>query len=104
VYNNRSVSSRSIYKCQNWTKRKKKRSGSLYTIFADAQRVTYAGYTVLTPMPGTELHASLKDSIVDFDLRKYNFFNCVLKTKLPIDKFHEKVGALWLIKKGDEVA
>ncbi|HUI91376.1 MAG TPA: radical SAM protein [Chitinivibrionales bacterium] len=73
-------------------------------VFADAQRVTYAGYTVLTPMPGTELYSSLKNSIIDFDLRKYNFFNCVLKTKLPIDKFHEKVGALWLIKKGNEVA
>ena len=73
-------------------------------VFADSQRVTYAGYTVLTPMPGTGLHSSLKGSIVDFDLKKYNFFNCVLKTKLTIDKFHERVGALWLIKKGDEVA
>jgi radical SAM superfamily enzyme YgiQ (UPF0313 family) len=72
-------------------------------VFADSQRVTYAGYTVLTPMPGTALHAELRDSIMDFDLTKYNFFNCVLKTKLTIDKFHEKVGALWLIKKGEEV-
>jgi radical SAM superfamily enzyme YgiQ (UPF0313 family) len=72
--------------------------------FAGSQRVTYAGYTVLTPMPGTELHRTLDADIIDRDLRKYNFFNCVLKTKLPIDKFHEKIGALWLIKKGTEIA
>jgi hopanoid C-3 methylase len=72
--------------------------------FAGAQRVTYAGYTVLTPMPGTEMHRALASDITDHDLRKYNFFNCVLKTRLPIDKFHEKIGALWLIKKGTEIA
>ncbi len=71
--------------------------------FAGEQRVTYAGYTVLTPMPGTRLHATLKDDIIDFDLRKYNFFNCVLKTKLPLDMFHEKVASLWIIKKGTDV-
>ncbi|HMD68105.1 MAG TPA: radical SAM protein [Chitinivibrionales bacterium] len=71
--------------------------------YASSQRVTYAGYTILTPMPGTKLFDDLKKDIIDFDLAKYNFFNCVLKTKLPLDKFHEKVGGLWVIKKGDEV-
>jgi radical SAM superfamily enzyme YgiQ (UPF0313 family) len=72
--------------------------------FAGSQRVTYAGYTVLTPMPGTGLYSTLKSEIIDHDLGKYNFFNCVLKTQLPINKFHEKIGALWLIKKGPEIA
>ncbi len=71
--------------------------------FANAEKVTYAGYTVLTPMPGTSLYSEMKDQIIDHDLRKYNFFNCVLKTKLPLQTFHEKVGALWLVKKGSEI-
>jgi len=71
--------------------------------FANAEKVTYAGYTILTPMPGTKLFIAMKDRIIDHDLRKYNFFNCVCKTKLPLDTFHEKVGALWLVKKGSEI-
>jgi radical SAM superfamily enzyme YgiQ (UPF0313 family) len=71
--------------------------------YASSQKVTYAGYTILTPMPGTKLFADLTSDIVDFNLAKYNFFNCVLKTKLPIEKFHEQVGALWVIKKGTDV-
>jgi hopanoid C-3 methylase len=70
--------------------------------YASSQRVTYAGYTILTPMPGTKLFDDMKKDIVDFDLSKYNFFNCVLKTRLPLDTFHEMVGGLWVIKKGKE--
>jgi hopanoid C-3 methylase len=71
--------------------------------YAAGHRVVYAGYTILTPMPGTQLHAEMKDQIVDHDLKKYNFFNCVLKTRLPYEEFHREMGKLWLIKKGDDV-
>jgi len=54
-------------------------------------------------MPGTVLYGGMRDQIIDHDLAKYNFFNCVLKTKLPIEKFHENVGRLWTIKKGTDV-
>lgn len=71
--------------------------------YADSHRVVYAGYTILTPMPGTIYYNEMKEHIVDFNLLKYNFFNCVLKTKMPLEKFHERVGSLWLIKKGSDV-
>jgi radical SAM superfamily enzyme YgiQ (UPF0313 family) len=71
--------------------------------YAGSHRVTYAGYTILTPMPGTILYEEMKDLIVDHDLSKYNFFNSVLKTTLPPEKFYENVGKLWLIKKGKDV-
>lgn len=71
--------------------------------YADANRVVYAGYTVLTPMPGTVFHQEVKDQIIDHDYRKYNFFNSVMKTRLPHDEFHERIGRLWLIKKGNDV-
>jgi hopanoid C-3 methylase len=71
--------------------------------YANSHRVTYAGYTILTPMPGTVYYEEMKDQITDRDLSKYNFFNCVLKTGLPIEKFYENVGKLWLIKKGIDV-
>jgi radical SAM superfamily enzyme YgiQ (UPF0313 family) len=71
--------------------------------YAASHKVTYAGYTILTPMPGTAYHNEMKSRIVDHDLSKYNFFNCVLRTKLPLEKFHECVGRLWMIKKGTDV-
>jgi len=71
--------------------------------YAGSHKVVYAGYTILTPMPGTVLYNEVKDQIIDHDLTKYNFFNCVLKTKLPIEKFYESVGSLWKIKLGRDV-
>ena len=71
--------------------------------YAGTHRVTYAGYTILTPMPGTAYHAEVADRIVDRDPAKYNFFNCVLPTRLPLDEFYSRVADLWAIKKGTEV-
>jgi radical SAM superfamily enzyme YgiQ (UPF0313 family) len=71
--------------------------------YAASYPVVYAGYTILTPMPGTLFYESVREKITDRDLAKYNFFNAVLKTVLPIEKFYEQVGALWMIKKGNDV-
>jgi len=71
--------------------------------YASSHRVVYAGYTILTPMPGTEYYDEVKDQIIDKDLSKYNFFNCVLPTRMPLEDFYKQVGALWLIKKGTDV-
>lgn len=71
--------------------------------YAHSHRVTYAGYTILTPMPGTVLYQQMKPLITDHNLSKYNFFNSVVKTTLPLEKFYENVGKLWLIKKGEDI-
>ncbi|MBE0648072.1 MAG: B12-binding domain-containing radical SAM protein [Bacteroidales bacterium] len=71
--------------------------------YSAANPVVYAGYTILTPMPGTVYHRQIRDQIIDTDYNKYNFFNAVTKTTLPYEVFHERVGALWLIKKGTDV-
>ena len=70
--------------------------------YAARHSVAFAGYTILTPMPGTPFHREVAGEIVDHDLAKYNFFNCVLKTKLPLERFYEQVGALWPIRLGTE--
>ncbi len=71
--------------------------------YAGSHKVVYAGYTILTPMPGTIFYKEIQNDIIDFDLSKYNFFNCVLKTKLPLEKFYENVGNLWKIKIGKDI-
>jgi len=69
--------------------------------FAAGRRVSYSGYTILTPLPGSRFHEEVKDRIVDHDLAKYNLFNCVMRTALPLEKFYEEVGRLWLIRLGE---
>jgi len=71
--------------------------------FAAAHSTAFAGYTILTPMPGTELYREEAANIVDRDLSKYNFFNCVTKTRLPLERFYEETGRLWTIRTGTEV-
>lgn len=71
--------------------------------YSDQNRVVYAGYTILTPMPGTVFHKQVQHEITDTNYKKYNFFNSVMRTVLPHDEFHARVGALWLIKKGKDV-
>lgn len=71
--------------------------------YAATNKVVYAGYTILSPMPGTVFYDEVKDQIIDFDLLKYNFFNSVLPTTMPLEKFYESVGKLWLIKEGKDI-
>ncbi len=71
--------------------------------YTDSHRVAYAGYTILTPMPGTPYYEQTKSNIIDHDLRKYNFFNSVFNTTLPKTEFYREVSKLWLIKKGKDV-
>jgi len=71
--------------------------------YAGSHEVAYAGYTILTPMPGTKHFEEMKTRIVDPDLARYNFFNCVLEPTLPLQQFYETVGALWRIRKGTDM-
>ncbi len=71
--------------------------------YAASHRVAYAGYTVLTPFPGTLFYREKKGEIVDFDLAKYNMFNAVMRTTLPLAEFYRRVSDLWLIRRGSEV-
>ena len=71
--------------------------------YSSRNPVVYAGYTILSPMPGTVFYKEVEDQIVEHDYSRYNFFNSVLRTKLPYERFHERVGGLWLIKKGKDV-
>jgi radical SAM superfamily enzyme YgiQ (UPF0313 family) len=71
--------------------------------YSSQNPVVYAGYTILSPMPGTVFYKEVESQIVEHDYSRYNFFNSVLRTKLPYERFHERVGGLWLIKKGKDV-
>lgn len=73
--------------------------------FASRHPAGLAGYTILTPLPGTPYYKSMLDAgeIVDHDLGKYNFFNSVTRSQMPLEKFYERVASLWLVRRGEEV-
>jgi hopanoid C-3 methylase len=71
--------------------------------FAEGHSVALSGYTILTPMPGTALFRTMAADIIDRDLGKYNFFNCVCRTRLPLERFYARVGELWRIRLGATV-
>lgn len=71
--------------------------------YAASHRVAYAGYTILTPFPGTVFYEEQKANIIDHDLAKYNMFNAVTKTTLPTSDFYKRVSDLWLIRRGKEI-
>jgi len=71
--------------------------------YAANNPVVYAGYTILSPMPGTSYFRKVKEMITDRNYDRYNFFNALLKPTLPYEEFHHEVAKLWLIRKGTDV-
>jgi radical SAM superfamily enzyme YgiQ (UPF0313 family) len=47
--------------------------------------------TVLTPLPGTELHRQRKDELLTHDVRLFDLLHAVLPTRLPRRRFYEKL-------------
>lgn len=63
--------------------------------FIDDHPVLFAGFTVMTPFPGTPQYEMMKDRIIIHDLDYYNLVNAVVKTKLPEDLFYDKIVELY---------
>lgn len=54
-----------------------------------------SGYSVLTPLPGTDLWDEVEDQVVTHDWELYDIAHTVLPTKLPIDEFYREYAGLW---------
>ncbi len=57
--------------------------------------ILFAGFTVMTPYPGTPQYEAMKDQIINTNLDYYNLVNSVVKTKLPEDVFYNRVVDLY---------
>ncbi len=53
------------------------------------------GFTVLTPLPGTEIHEARKGELVTRDYGYYDVIHAVLPTRLPLERFYERVARLY---------
>jgi radical SAM superfamily enzyme YgiQ (UPF0313 family) len=54
-----------------------------------------SGFSVLTPLPGTDLWDSAKDNVTTHDWEMYDIVHAVLPTTLSLDDFYEEYSALW---------
>jgi radical SAM superfamily enzyme YgiQ (UPF0313 family) len=54
-----------------------------------------SGFSILTPLPGTDLWDTAKQQVVTHDWEMYDIVHTVLPTKLPLDEFYAEYSGLW---------
>ncbi len=54
-----------------------------------------SGFSVLTPLPGTELWKTAQHQVNTHDWEMYDIVHAVLPTKLPLEEFYEEYSRLW---------
>jgi radical SAM superfamily enzyme YgiQ (UPF0313 family) len=68
--------------------------------FADMKKyclgleLDFIGFSVLTPLPGTDLYDEVKDRLINFNYDFFDFFHTLLPTALPIEGFYKEYVAL----------
>jgi radical SAM superfamily enzyme YgiQ (UPF0313 family) len=54
-----------------------------------------SGFSVLTPLPGTDLWETAKHRVTTHDWEMYDIIHAVLPTRLPLADFYEEYSRLW---------
>ena len=63
--------------------------------FIDRHKLYRSGFTILTPLPGTEFFDQAKDSLHDFDWSHYDLHHLLWPPKLPVEQFFELYCETW---------
>ena len=61
----------------------------------DAMGAYNSGFSILTPLPGTDLWDSVKKQVTTHDWEMYDIVHAVLPTKLPLSEFYGEYSGLW---------
>lgn len=56
---------------------------------------TYASFTVLTPLPGTELYAAREAELLSRKPELYDMLHALFPTTLPMQEFYKELATLW---------
>ena len=54
-----------------------------------------SGFSVLTPLPGTDLWDAVEDEVNTEDWQLFDIAHAVLPTKLPLEEFYSEYAGLW---------
>jgi radical SAM superfamily enzyme YgiQ (UPF0313 family) len=55
----------------------------------------FVGFSVLTPLPGTDLYNDVKDRLINSNYDYFDFFHTLLPTMLPVKDFYRELIALY---------
>jgi len=55
----------------------------------------FIGFSVLTPLPGTDLYEETKDSFIVHNYDYFDFVHTILPTKMPIREFYRELFSLY---------
>ncbi|MDA8218478.1 MAG: hypothetical protein M0Z94_12765, partial [Dehalococcoidales bacterium] len=58
-------------------------------------KITFPQFTVLTPLPGTDLFREKVHELATNNFANFDFLHTVLPTKLPLDEFYENMARLY---------
>ncbi len=55
----------------------------------------FIGFSVLTPLPGTDLYDEVKDQLITANYDYFDFFHTLLPTALPVPDFYRELATLF---------
>jgi radical SAM superfamily enzyme YgiQ (UPF0313 family) len=58
-------------------------------------KLSYATFTVMTPLPGTELHAGREAELLSTRPELYDMLHTLLPTRLPLPDFYDEMANLY---------
>lgn len=58
-------------------------------------KITFPQFTVLTPLPGTELFRERVHELITSNFANFDFLHSVLPTRMPLDEFYENMARLY---------
>jgi len=63
--------------------------------YREEKGIIYPQFTILTPLPGTDLYRQRYDELVTHDYRLFDALHSVLPTRLPRDEFYQEFASLY---------
>lgn len=63
--------------------------------FVKESRIDFPQFTIMTPLPGTELFPRMRPSLTFTQHHLYDVLHAVVPTRLPLEKFYEQVARLY---------
>ena len=63
--------------------------------YREKRDIIYPQFTILTPLPGTDLYDEREDELVTRDYRLFDALHAVLPTRLPREEFYKEFAALY---------
>jgi radical SAM superfamily enzyme YgiQ (UPF0313 family) len=63
--------------------------------YVASREITHTQYTILTPLPGTELYRQRKGELLTGDYECFDTLHSVLPTRLPREEFYQRFAALY---------